>query len=56
MILPIITYENPILKKKSIDITEQYKGLNLLIDNMFQTLKNSNGGVGLAAPQIGLNI
>ncbi len=52
MILPIVAYGDPVLKKKAVDIKEQYPNLKELIDNMFDTMENANG-VGLAAPQIG---
>ena len=52
MILPIVAYGDPVLKKKAVDIDEQYPNLKELIDNMFETMENANG-VGLAAPQIG---
>ena len=52
MILPIVAYGDQVLKKKAVDIDEQYPNLKELIDNMFETMENANG-VGLAAPQIG---
>lgn len=56
-ILPIVTYNDPILRKKSETIKES--GLNAdlvkLINDMFQTMYNSSG-VGLAAPQVGKSI
>ncbi len=55
MILPIYIYGQPVLRKVSKDITPDYPGLKELIENMFETLTASEG-VGLAAPQIGLNI
>jgi peptide deformylase len=55
MILPIVAYGDPILKKLSEEIDENYVDLNLLVDNMFETMYNAKG-VGLAAPQIGKNI
>lgn len=55
MILPIYLYGNPVLRKKSKDIDKTYPNLNELIDNMFETMYKSDG-IGLAAPQIGLNI
>ena len=55
MILPIRAYGDSVLRRKSIEIDENYSELEILIDNMFQTMYNSKG-VGLAAPQIGLNI
>ncbi|MFM7662550.1 MAG: peptide deformylase [Bacteroidota bacterium] len=55
MIVPIIAYGDPVLKKVASEIDENYHGLNLLIENMFETMYNAKG-VGLAAPQIGLSI
>ncbi len=55
MILPIYTYGQPVLRKESADISLDYPELKELIANMFETMEESNG-VGLAAPQIGLNI
>ncbi|MFM2226582.1 MAG: hypothetical protein RJA07_2784 [Bacteroidota bacterium] len=52
MILPIVAYGSPVLKKVAEDITAHYEGLDELIANMWQTMYNANG-VGLAAPQIG---
>jgi peptide deformylase len=53
MILPIVAYGDPILKKKSSNIPDIYEGLEDLIKNMFDTMYQAKG-VGLAAPQIGL--
>jgi peptide deformylase len=55
MILPINLYGNPVLRKKGIDISQDYPNLSDLINNMFETMYAAKG-VGLAAPQIGLNI
>lgn len=55
MILPIYIYGHPVLRKESQDIDADYPNLKELIDNMFETLTESDG-VGLAAPQVGLNI
>ncbi|GAL77973.1 peptide deformylase [Algibacter lectus] len=55
MILPIVAYGDPVLKRKATDITEDYPKLDALVDNMFETMYNAYG-VGLAAPQIGLPI
>lgn len=55
MILPIVGYGDPILRKKCEDIDSNYEGINELIDNMIETMQNASG-VGLAAPQIGLGI
>jgi peptide deformylase len=55
MILPIIAYGDPVLKKKAKPITKDYPKLPELIDNMFETMYGANG-LGLAAPQVGLSI
>ena len=55
MILPIVAYGDPVLKKEAEDIDENYPELNELIANMFDTMYNAKG-VGLAAPQIGKSI
>ncbi len=52
MILPIYTYGQPVLRKVAEDITPDYPELSTLIENMWETLANSEG-IGLAAPQIG---
>ena len=55
MILPIYLLGQPVLRKETENITADYPNLAELIDNMFQTMHNSDG-IGLAAPQIGLAI
>ncbi|MES2779329.1 MAG: peptide deformylase [Bacteroidota bacterium] len=55
MILPIVAYGDPVLRKKGAEITKDYPGLKELIDNMWDTMYESRG-VGLAAPQIGKSI
>ena len=55
MILPIYIYGQPVLRKESADIEKDYPNLKELLANMFETMEETNG-VGLAAPQIGLNI
>ncbi|MDR1762413.1 MAG: peptide deformylase [Dysgonamonadaceae bacterium] len=53
MILPVYLYGHPILRKETKDIPLDYPGLKDLLDNMFETMYKADG-VGLAAPQIGL--
>ena len=55
MILPITAYGNPVLRKVGVDIEKDYPDLDVLIQNMKETMANAQG-VGLAAPQIGLPI
>lgn len=55
MILPIVAYGSPVLRKVCTDITPDYQGLEQLIADMWETMYNSSG-VGLAAPQINKSI
>ena len=55
MILPVVAYGDPVLKKEGKEITKDFPKLNELIDNMFETMYEASG-VGLAAPQIGESI
>ncbi len=55
MILPIVAYGDPVLRKKAEDVAKDYPKLSELIENMWATMYNASG-VGLAAPQIGLPI
>jgi peptide deformylase len=55
MVLPIIAYGDPVLKKKAQEITPDYPELDKVLQNMFDTMHNAKG-VGLAAPQVGLSI
>lgn len=51
MILPVVAYGHPVLRKMCEDISPDYPELSKLIDDMWETMYNSNG-VGLAAPQV----
>ncbi len=55
MILPIVAYGDPVLKKEADEIDETYPDLAKLISDMFDTMYHAKG-VGLAAPQIGKSI
>lgn len=55
MILPIVAFGHPALKKMCKNITPDYENLDSLIDNMWETMYAASG-VGLAAPQIGHSI
>jgi peptide deformylase len=55
MILPIVAYGHPVLRKVAKEIDEQYPHLDKLIEDMWETMYASNG-VGLAAPQINKEI
>jgi peptide deformylase len=51
MILPIVAYGDPVLRKKGIEISEDYPKLKEFIANMWETMYEA-AGVGLAAPQV----
>ena len=55
MILPIVAYGDPVLRKVGVEIDDNYPELEKLISNMKETMYNASG-VGLAAPQIGKSI
>jgi peptide deformylase len=55
MILQIVGYGDPVLRKVGENIPQDYPNLNDLIANMYDTMYNACG-VGLAAPQIGLAV
>ncbi len=55
MVLPIYAYGHPILKKVAAPFDKDFKGLESLLDNMWETMYHAKG-VGLAAPQIGHSI
>ncbi len=54
MIYPIVAYGDPVLRKVTVDIDKSYD-VKKLSEDMFETMYNAKG-VGLAAPQIGLNV
>lgn len=49
----IVTVPAPVLRRKAHKVTEFDKDLNVLIDDMIETMREAPG-VGLAAPQIGV--
>ncbi|MEO5947930.1 MAG: peptide deformylase [Chitinophagaceae bacterium] len=51
MILPIVAYGNPVLRKLAAPITPDYPQLEKLLEDMWETMYESSG-VGLAAPQV----
>lgn len=51
-ILPIVTYDEDVLRTKTEPVSKDSNQLQELIDDMFDTMYNADG-VGLAAPQVG---
>ncbi len=54
MPIPIITYPNPVLEKVSEEIDEITPELCKLAEDMLEAMNGQNG-LGLAAPQVGIN-
>ncbi len=52
MLLPVVAYGHPVLRKVAGDLTPDYPELQKLIDDMWETMYAASG-VGIAAPQIG---
>jgi peptide deformylase len=55
LILPIVAYGHPVLRKVARDIMPHHPGLEKFIEDMWETMYASNG-VGLAAPQVNQDI
>ena len=55
MILPIVAYGHPVLRKVTEEIDPNYPGLPKFIEDMWETMYGSSG-VGLAAPQVNKSI
>jgi peptide deformylase len=53
-ILEIVTTPDPVLRRKARKITTFDKDLQVLIDDMIETMREAPG-VGLAAPQVGVS-
>lgn len=54
MILEIVKYPSPVLKKKASPVGKVDRSIQELIENMFETMYAAPG-VGLAAPQVGIS-
>ena len=52
MILPIVAYGDPVLRKVGVEVSKDYPNLQQLISDMFDSMNNAFG-VGLAVPQVG---
>ncbi len=55
MVLPIVAYGHPVLRKVANPVDPSYPDLDKLISNMWETMYASSG-VGLAAPQVNRDI
>ncbi len=55
MILPIVAFGDPVLRKRAENVDKDYPKLQEFIDNMFETMYNASG-VGIAAPQVNKSV
>ncbi|SRX55296.1 peptide deformylase [Aequorivita sp. CIP111184] len=55
MILPIVAYGDPVLRKETEEISKDYPKFDAVLENMFETMYEARG-IGLAAPQVNLPI
>ena len=55
MILPIYTYNHPVLKQRTAAVDDLPDDVRDLINNMIHTMRVANG-IGLAANQVGKSI
>lgn len=55
MVFPVVAYGHPVLKKVAKEIDPSFHNLKEFIENMFETMYQSDG-VGLAAPQVNHSI
>ncbi len=53
-ILPILKFPDPLLKERSAPIAEVDAEVSAVIDDLLETMRGSPGGVGIAAPQVGV--
>jgi peptide deformylase len=49
----VLTYGDPILRKKSLPVEGDLEALRSLVADMFETMYDEPG-IGLAAPQVGV--
>jgi peptide deformylase len=55
MIMPVVAYGHPVLKKVAAEISPDYPDLKKFVEDMWETMYISDG-VGLAAPQVNRSI
>ena len=54
-ILPVVTYDDPVLRKPAVPVEPDHAGIQQFIDDLFETMYEANG-IGLAAPQVGVSL
>jgi len=53
-VLPIRVFPDPVLKEKAVPVEGLTPEVSSFIDDLLETMRNSPGGVGIAAPQVGV--
>ena len=53
-ILPVLRFPDPRLKERSAPVEGVTAEVSALIDDLVETMRSSPGGVGIAAPQVGV--
>ena len=53
-ILPIVTYNDPILREKAKEVESRTEFIDQFVVDLIETMYHSNG-LGLAAPQVGVS-
>ncbi len=54
-VLPIRVFPDPVLKEKAAPVEGVTPEVSAFIDDLLETMRNSPGGVGIAAPQVGIS-
>jgi peptide deformylase len=55
-VLPVRIFPDPVLKEKAAPVEGVTAGIAASIDDLVETMRNSPGGVGIAAPQVGMSL
>ena len=55
MVLPVVAYGHPVLKKVAADVSPDYPDLKQIIADLWETMYQADG-VGLAAPQVKVSL
>lgn len=53
-VLPIRVFPDPILKEKAAPVEKVTGAVSAFLDDLLDTMRHSPGGVGIAAPQVGV--
>jgi len=53
-VLPIRVFPDPALKEKALLVGGATAEVSAYIDDLLETMRNSPGGIGIAAPQVGI--